>query len=994
MGSVSRIFSSHLARRMVWSVLLASISIIAVSASLYLYALLNTDLVQIEKKVEEMGRSHLSSISERVWVADIDSLKLDLIGIQRLDAVQYVSVTENGRVLAEVGTLPTDNLIEKNFPINYSFQGKELKIAKLSIVASSTDFLDRFFSRAISAIAVITMQIFLVSGLVLVLFNRNVTRHLRDIADFAGRIELSNIDQTMTLDRRKKRSEDELDILLAALTSMQHQLNQSVTSLRESEENLSLTLDCIGDAVIATDFEGSIARMNPVAEQLTGWVFEDAIGKNIKDIFPIIDTRTGQQVENPVDAALSTGKVVTLNSSASLIAKNGEQYQVADSAAPIKNNLGDIIGGILVFHDVTDQYQMMKNLREAEMWLKLHIEQTPLGVISWGKDFRVIDWNPAAEKIFGYSSDEAVGQRYRDLIVSPVVEEGLEQRWDDFIGGKEADKFLLENITKKGENLYCEWYNTPLLDDDDVIVGVASLVLNVTERIETEQALAQHRVEQEMLLDYMLDAMISTDSDGLILSFNHSAEQMFGYKESEVIGKELRIVLPEEGWPLYDRLINQPIKMRERGTRAKIYEVTAINKSGQKFPIRFSIGVPPKQGNSIQTFIYSLHDLTGEKEKEEQLRHSQKMEALGKLTGGIAHDYNNMLGIILGYTELLNMVMPEDSSFREYVDKIEQAGQRGVVLTKKMLSLSSRQAVEASPVDINRVLNEQREMLQKTLTARVSVDMKLSQDLWMVWIDEGDFSDVILNLSINAMHAMESVGTLTFESLNVSFAKTDDRLANVGPGDYVLLQVSDTGSGMNKETLERIFDPFFTTKGEKGSGLGLSQVYGFVERSGGVINVESAIDMGTCFSIYFPRYIPEQNVLEEIPDHQNDTALFGRESILVVDDETELLEMVTKMLTGYGYKVYDTVSASSALEILSKHHIDIVLSDVVMPEMDGYELAYKIKDKYPGLPIQLVSGFNEAVKLDRIDEQLQEHLISKPYRSQVVLERIRKLLDG
>ncbi|MBV1959924.1 MAG: PAS domain S-box protein, partial [Pseudomonadales bacterium] len=448
-------------------------------------------MMQIELNVEEMGHSHLSSISERVWVADIESLKLDLMGMQRLDAAKYLSVTENGHVLAEIGTVPTDNIIRKVFPIRYDFQGETLEIAELTIVASSTDLIDELISRAIGAIVIIALQIFVIAGLILILFNRNITRHLRDIADFASRIELSNIDQTLVLNRRKSRNADELDVLLGALTNMQHQLNQSVMSLRESEENLSLTLDCIGDAVIATDFEGSVARMNPIAEQLTGWLLGDAVGKDIGEIFPIINADTSQIVDNPVKQAMKSGEIVTLSNSTTLLAKDGERYQIADSAAPIRDSSGEIIGGILVFHDVTSQYLMRQHLMEAEERLKLHIEQTPMGVIEWDEQFKVVEWNPAAEEIFGYSKKEAMGRSYMELIAPSSETEGIEERWDTFIDDLVADKFLLENITRQGKQVYCEWYSTPLLDESGKMLGVASLVLDVSQRMETEQALVQ-----------------------------------------------------------------------------------------------------------------------------------------------------------------------------------------------------------------------------------------------------------------------------------------------------------------------------------------------------------------------------------------------------------------------------------------------------------------------------------------------------------------------
>ncbi|MBL4583814.1 MAG: PAS domain S-box protein [Pseudomonadales bacterium] len=973
---------------------MASLFIILVASAASIYLRLQTELVRVEAEVHEMASSHLSSVSERVWVADIDSLRLDLLGILQLQSIEYSAVTDNGRIVAEVGVMPTENVIRYDRPIHYNYQGEKIKIGEFSVVASSRHVYQQVFGLAIVIIVFIALQIFFITGLVSWLFNRNVTRHLRAISEFAGRIELSNIDQTMSLDRSKRHRPDELDILLNALTSMQHQLNQSIVTLRESEENLSLTLDCIGDAVIATDFEGSVARMNPIAEQLTGWLAQDAIGQNIRDVFPIVDAATGQEVENPVEQALLSGEVVTLSNSTTLIAKSGERYQIADSAAPIRDANDQVIGGILVFHDVTDQYVMRRSLEEAELRMKLHIEKTPLGVIEWDSDFRVTEWNPAAEKIFGYSRDAALGHRYQDLLVLSTESVGVAGRWKTFIGDSVAEKFRRKNITQQGKPVHCDWYSTPLLSKDGEMIGVASFVLDVTKRVETEQALAQHRSEQQMLLSYMLDAIIATDADGLIESFNTSAENMFGYNEEEIIGKELRVVFPKEIWSEYDALISQPERRQGRGTLARVYEVMGLKKDGSQFPIRFSIGVPPKQGDSKQNFIFSIHDLTVEKQKEEQLRHSQKMDALGKLTGGIAHDYNNMLGIILGYAELLAMTLPNDPIFKEYLDGIQQAGERGVVLTKKMLSLSGKQVIEASAVNINEVLSNQLQVLRKMLTVRVSINVDLAEEIWSVWIDKGDFSDVIVNLSINAMHAIKTAGTLTLETSNQVFAGNQEAPKNLKAGSYVVLKVTDSGAGMDKATKERIFDPFFTTKGDKGSGLGLSQVYGFVDRSGGAIVVDSELNGGSCFTLYFPKYIQESIAIGTDSKQLDLTHFAGKETILAVDDELDLLNMVSKLLTMYGYKVYTASSARIALEILRNQSVDLVLSDVVMPEMDGYVLAGKIRAQYPTLPIQLVSGFNDSDDLASIDSQLRQNLMTKPYSGYDLMKRIRKILDA
>ena len=369
------------------------------------------------------------------------------------------------------------------------------------------------------------------------------------------------------------------------------------------------------------------------------------------------------------------------------------------------------------------------------------------------------------------------------------------------------------------------------------------------------------------------------------------------------------------------------------------------------------------------------------------------MDALGKLTGGLAHDYNNMLGIILGYTELLDMTVPDSPTTRDYVSKIKEASQRGVALTKKMLSLSRQQPTQAAKVDLNEMLKEQQQMLQKTLTARINVKIELAQSLWDIWVDDGDLLDAIVNLSINAMHATSTTGTLTFVTLNKRFSEKDFLPVGVSAGDYVLLRVQDTGVGMEKEVLARVFDPFYTTKSD-GSGLGLSQVYGFMGRSEGAVQVESVIGEGTCFTLYFPRCI------KQMENHKDELAvddlqmLEGTESILVVDDELELLEVASELFSGYGYQVHTAISAAVALKILDERKIDFVLSDVVMPEADGYELAAIIQYKYPQLPVQLVSGYNERVSTLHFDKTLKENLISKPYSTRIVLARIREILDA
>ena len=289
------------------------------------------------------------------------------------------------------------------------------------------------------------------------------------------------------------------------------------------------------------------------------------------------------------------------------------------------------------------------------------------------------------------------------------------------------------------------------------------------------------------------------------------------------------------------------------------------------------------------------------------------------------------------------------------------------------------------------LLLKQKHMLEKTLTVRIKLVLNLEKNPWLIWLDDSDLEDAILNMSINAMHAIEGSGQLTIQTSNQKINQMDAQSLGIRPGDYVLLSIADTGCGIDKETIEKIFDPFYSTKGEQGSGLGLSQVYGFVQRSGGVIKVYSEPGQGTQFTLYFPRYHESSHDQQSAEDHPA-TAFAGNETILVVDDEPALLNLIGEILDRQGFNVICAGSAKQALNILQDESIDILISDIIMPGMDGYQLAAIVKEKYPAIKIQLASGFSDERNVGMIDESLQQNLLLKPFNSQVLLLRIRELL--
>jgi PAS domain S-box-containing protein len=411
---------------------------------------------------------------------------------------------------------------------------------------------------------------------------------------------------------------------------------------------------------------------------------------------------------------------------------------------------------------------------------------------------------------------------------------------------------------------------------------------------------------------------------------------------------------------------------------------------------RWLVGHCEMEHNSdgvLQGYIGTVTDITDQKQLEEQVRRTQKIDALGLLTGGVAHDYNNMLAIIIGYAELLQLKLFEKPDLLNYVDQIAHASKRGATLTKKLLSFSKHSPSDAKKLDVNQLITHQCQMLEKTLTPRIILNMELDETLWPVWLDEGELEDALVNISINAMHAMEHGGTLTIQTQNIKNSDLGDhpKFQNC-KDDYILLSLADTGCGVSKESLEKLFDPFYSTKGSQGTGLGLTQVYNMVERSNGIIAVESVLDEGTKFFLYFPRHIKEE-ITEPIVSEVETSDFHGTESVLIVDDEPALLMLASEVLTRAGYRTTCVSNAQDALTTLKTASIDLLLTDVVMPGIDGYQLALTVQKMYPNIKIQLVSGFSDEKTGKDTNNYLTKELLRKPYRSKALLQRIRTILD-
>jgi PAS domain S-box-containing protein len=553
----------------------------------------------------------------------------------------------------------------------------------------------------------------------------------------------------------------------------------------------------------------------------------------------------------------------------------------------------------------------------------------------------------------------------------------------------------IKNISTAASEFSESGYNSrALVSGKDELSDLAQSFNNMAETVSRQsKQLIKKEADLSLVLNSIADAIITINESGIIQSFSKQAESMFGYSESEAINRNINIIMPEPYRSEHDSYLLNYINTGDAHIIGTGRDMPAQNKNGHVFTIRLIINEIPSSDGNTRLFLGSCLDITILKEQEQQLRQSQKMDALGKLTGGIAHDYNNMLGVIIGYSELLKNKLSDNPKLKKYANEIHHAGNRGAKLTKKLLAFSRQKATEMEVININDLLNENKNMLEKTLTVRIKLNFNLDPELHSVFIDHSDLEDSILNMCINSMHAMEDGGQLTIYTQNISLTKTEADELNLSSPDnnYVVLKICDDGTGIDNVTLSRIFDPFFSTKGDKGTGLGLSQVYGFVNRNHGIIKVDSILNEGTCFTLCFPKYQDNKSI--EISDNKISEIQDGNETILVVDDEESLRHLVKEILDNHGYKVLLAESGHQALEILQAEHVDLLLSDIIMPGMDGYQLAQTVHQKYPAIKIQLASGFSDDRHKKTEDLGLHAHILDKPFNQQQLLGTIRKLLD-
>ncbi|MCU1234673.1 MAG: sensor hybrid histidine kinase [Candidatus Solibacter sp.] len=483
------------------------------------------------------------------------------------------------------------------------------------------------------------------------------------------------------------------------------------------------------------------------------------------------------------------------------------------------------------------------------------------------------------------------------------------------------------------------------------------------------------------------DAVVVTDNHGRITLVNPVAQALTGWAEDEACKRAVEDVLQ-----LVDERTRQTVEnpltraLHDRAVVTTGEDILLVSRNGTETPIEHSAAPVRGYSGEVRGAILVFRDTRKRRQFEQQSTQAQKMDAMARLAGSVAGDFNNMLTVISGYAELLRLEIPSSSAARKYVDEINYASERAAAVTRHLLAFSRGSAVDARVLDLNQMLSHMEPMLRRLLGQNIELMILPGAELGRVRIDGAQMEQVIVNLATNARDAMPDGGKLAVETANVDVEELDSKRLGIRPGEYVMLAVSDTGTGITPENRSRVFEPFFTTKAPgKGSGLGLAAAYGSVKQAEGQITVYSQPDCGTIFEVYLPRAgAPTESEAKAAPK--------GSETILLVDDEEGVRKICGAVLEANGYNVLAASGAQAAIAIYEKnaHKVDLLLTDVVMPQMNGFELGRRLGERNPGLKILYMSGYRENVS----DSGAPISLLSKPFTPDVLLEKVRVTLDA
>ena len=615
--------------------------------------------------------------------------------------------------------------------------------------------------------------------------------------------------------------------------------------------------------------------------------------------------------------------------------------------------------------------------------------KAPTAMHSLDSDRRIIDVNDRWLDLFGYRRDEVIGRPIYDLYEAADMAE-REKRWREIIEQGTVRDMSRRCIAEDGTRFDALVSSTVERDADGRFVRVITTVTDISARRRAEEAARRAQRFAELLIESSTEGIIVKDRTLRITTWNPAMEAISGKMRADVVGRPGAEVFPELSNTALDQAWRDALEGRTTTLQDQYFEMSAPVRAAffdQTFaPLRDAEG-------AIVGALSIVRDTTERHRLEEVLRQSQKMEAVGQLTGGIAHDFNNLLTIILGNLETVQRRMPR-AELRGFVDSAIRGAERAATLTQRLLAFSRRQPLAPRPLDVNRLVGGISDLLLRVIGERVAVETVLASNIWRISADANQLESAILNLAVNARDAMPEGGKLTIETANVTFDGTNPEIAS---GQYVMIAVRDIGQGMTPEIRAHAFEPFFTTKETgRGSGLGLSQVYGFVKQSGGHITIGSEPGQGTTVRLYLPR-LPADDAGDEVPPARRAAPAAGsNEAILAVEDDEQVLEHTSRLLRELGYRVIEARDGSAALAALERERdVALLFTDVGLPGgLNGRQLADEALRRRPRLKVLFTTGYaRDAITTDgTLEPGLQ--LIAKPFSYSGLAAKIRDVLRG
>ena len=590
---------------------------------------------------------------------------------------------------------------------------------------------------------------------------------------------------------------------------------------------------------------------------------------------------------------------------------------------------------------------------------------------------RLIACNPAFARLLGGSVETIAGRPILDHYPASMRAHVLAQiQAADRVGEARYEATM---VRLDGTTFAADVTLISVRDAADKNLYRIATIQDITARLHAQKTMRVAKERLDAIVRATPIPLVAVDRLGCCVQWNPAAEQLFGWTLDEVLGRPLPMLTPDEQRKLDDR-----IRRVLAGEAVDSYLTRRLTRDGRRLDVRVSLASLPDETGQQIGVLAAYVDLTEHLALEAQVRHAAKMESLGQLAGGIAHDFNNWLTVIAACAELLSLDHQNDPQSAELLQEIQSAGERAAALTRQLLAFSRRDVIEPRLLDLNVVVTETDKMLRRLLGEDIELDTKLAADLPRVKIDAGQWSQILMNLALNARDAMPRGGRLTVET----------EVVRLPAGDHVRLTICDTGTGMEPDVMARVFEPFFTTKEVgKGTGLGLAVVHGIVTQSGGHIEVESEPGRGTCFRIDLPCAAQPAEPSDAVATFDD---LCGAEAILFVEDEASLRRIAARTLRSHGYTVIEAANGEVALAALAAYGgpIDLLLTDVVMPRMSGGALARVVSAQYPALRVLFTSGYTDDAMLRHGVLAAEVSFLAKPYTIQTLLQKVRQVLGA